>query len=991
MTNHSDDINEPLDESDLDGTLAAEIADALGEALLAQRLILEEMKKGGGHSPIGAFATSDLSRLLHIEADQPVQSNSPDRFAADAESGTEQPRRLSVAKAEADPAASTGTASSVVGKTDPPSGSAADGDPDSDPDSGPEPHQDIDVDEAADEAVAPAGAVPSADTDGAESGAGAASDGGDASAGGDDPDDDDEPKERKRRLRLPVVPLRNTILFPQQVIPLAVGRDRSVRAVEEAMEGGRRILVVAQIDGRKDSPGPADIYRWGSVANILKVFEMPDGTRNIIVQGMARARILELDDSGSHSVSLAETYYDEAEDSIETEALATNLRQLLEQIGEIAPYLTPDHLAMVASVTEPGHLADALISVLGVSVKEKQEILEIATVGERLQRTVVVATKELQKLEIGHRIQSEVQGEINKTQRDYFLREQLKAIQRELGDGEDASEEVRELRERVQKSRMPADVKAAANKELDRLGRIHPSSPEYTVSRTYLDVLLDLPWKKYSRDRLDIAVAREILDSDHYGLERVKKRILEFLAVRKLKKDMRGPILCFVGPPGVGKTSLGRSIARALKRKFYRFSLGGMRDEAEIRGHRRTYIGAMPGRVIQGLKRIGTANPVFMLDEIDKLGSDFRGDPSSALLEVLDPEQNHAFSDHYLDQPFDLSKVLFIATANMLDTVPPALRDRMEIIEVPGYTRHDKTRIAQDFLIPKQIEAHGLKPSQIEISEDALKAIIESHTREAGVRNLERQIGAVCRGVARRIAEGTSSHEEIGEENLVDYLGQPRFFLEEAERFTRPGIATGLAWTPVGGDLLFIEATRMPGKGNMILSGRLGEVMKESAGAALSYIRSRAEELGVDPTLAEKWDVHVHVPAGAVPKDGPSAGIAIYTALMSLFTNRCVCHDTAMTGEITLRGAVLPVGGVKEKLLAAHRGGIRRVILPEKNRRDLDEVPEEVRDDMEFHFVGDLDTLLPLVLRAPQDTAAGGGAAPAAASVPATASASAAV
>ena len=458
-------------------------------------------------------------------------------------------------------------------------------------------------------------------------------------------------------------------------------------------------------------------------------------------------------------------------------------------------------------------------------------------------------------------------------------------------------------------------------------------------------------------------MAREILDSDHYGLDRVKKRILEFLAVRKLKKDMRGPILCFVGPPGVGKTSLGRSIARALKRKFYRFSLGGMRDEAEIRGHRRTYIGAMPGRVLQGLKRTGTANPVFMLDEIDKLGSDFRGDPSSALLEVLDPEQNHAFSDHYLDQPFDLSKVLFIATANMLDTVPPALRDRMEIIEVPGYTRHDKMRIAQDFLIPKQIEAHGLKPEQIELTDAALQGIIENHTREAGVRNLERQIGAICRGVARRIAEGLSTHERVDADNLVDYLGQPRFFLEEAERFTRPGIATGLAWTPVGGDLLFIEATRMPGKGNMILSGRLGEVMKESAGAALSYIRSRAEELGVDPALHEKWDVHIHVPAGAVPKDGPSAGIAIYTALMSLFTGRCVCHDTAMTGEITLRGVVLPVGGVKEKLLAAHRGGIRRVILPEKNRRDLDEVPQEVRDDMEFHFVSDLDALLPLVLR----------------------------
>ena len=862
MTDHSNDPEDPQDE--FEGIIAEEVADALGDAIVAQRLILEEINKGGKKPAVGAFSATDLSQLLDQEDDAEDSADSED--------------------------------------------------PD-DP------------------------------------------------ADADDLDAERPPK--KRRIELPVVPLRNSILFPQQVIPLAVGRDRSVAAVEQAMNARRRILVVAQIDGRKENPGPGDIYRWGTVAHILKVFEMPDGTRNIIVQGMARARILELKQADPYTLSTVETHYDEPDESIETEAIAANLRNLLEQIGELAPYLTPDHQAMVSSVTEPGHLADAVISVLSVSVKEKQRILETPEVLARLQEAMAISAKELQKLEIGTRIQNEVQGEISKSQRDYFLREQMKAIQRELGDGEDASEEVRELREQIRKSRMPSEVRKTADKELDRLGRIHPGSPEYTVSRTYLDVLLDLPWKKYSRDRLDIGVAGEILEGDHHGLDEVKKRILEFLAVRKLKKDMRGPILCFVGPPGVGKTSLGRSIASALKRKFFRMSLGGMRDEAEIRGHRRTYIGAMPGRILQGLKRAGTANPVFMLDEIDKLGADFRGDPSSALLEVLDPEQNHAFSDHYVDQPFDLSKVLFIATANMLDSVPPALRDRMEVIEVPGYTLHDKLRIAQIFLIPKQIEAHGLKAKQIQLTDDALSMIIESYTREAGVRNLERSIGSVCRGVAHRIAQGTSKHETIGVDELATYLGAPKYFAEQAERFTRPGIATGLAWTPVGGDLLFIESTRMEGKGKMILSGRLGEVMKESAGAALSAIRSRAADLGVDSNLHEKWDVHVHVPAGAVPKDGPSAGVAIYTSLMSLFTGRCVRHDTAMTGEITLRGAVLPIGGVKEKLLAAHRAGIKRVLLPEKNRRDLDEVPKEVLEDLELCFVSELDEALPLVLQDP--------------------------
>ncbi len=904
---------EAFDTAEMEGELAEALADALGEAILAQRLILREIEDGSGRPPRGAFSSTDLSKLLTPPASE--DSGAEDGAAAE---GSQSP-----------PSDSTGGGG---GDDD---GGADDGSAD---DGGEEDEGDAEQDAGAGEKESP-------------------------EEEDEDADGEDAPRPTSRRLKLPVVPLRNSILFPQQVIPLAVGRQRSVRAVETAMDARRRVLVVSQVDSRTDRPGPSDIYRWGTVAHILKVFEMPDGTRNIIVQGTARARLLELTQLDPHTVGVIETHYDEVEETIETEAIVANLRSTFEQIADLAPYLTPDHQAMISSVSEAGHMADAVVSVLNVSVKEKQEILETPDVNARLQRAMVIAAKELQKLEIGSRIQTEVQGEISKSQRDYFLREQMKAIQRELGDGEDASDESKELRARIAKSKMPADVKAAANKELDRLSRIHPGSPEYTVSRTYLDVMLDLPWRKHSRDRLDIAVARDILDGDHHGLEKVKKRILEFLAVRKLKKDMRGPILCFVGPPGVGKTSLGRSIASALKRKFFRMSLGGLRDEAEIRGHRRTYIGAMPGRIIQGLKRSGTANPVFMLDEIDKLGSDFRGDPSSALLEVLDPEQNHTFSDHYLDQPFDLSKVLFIATANILDTVPPALRDRMEIIEVPGYTLLDKLKIAQRFLVPKQIEENGLNGNQIEFSEEALVAIIESHTREAGVRNLERRIGAVCRGVARAIAEETTRREKIEEPDLATYLGQPRFFPEQAERFDRPGIATGLAWTPTGGDLLFLESTRMAGSGKTMLSGRLGDVMKESANAALSYIRSRAKDLAIDEDLHEKWDVHVHVPAGSIPKDGPSAGVAIYSSLMSLVTQRSIRHDTAMTGEITLRGVVLPVGGIKEKLLAAHRAGIKRVLLPERNRRDLEEIPKEVRDELELLFISHLDEVLPLVIQ----------------------------
>jgi ATP-dependent Lon protease len=617
-------------------------------------------------------------------------------------------------------------------------------------------------------------------------------------------------------------------------------------------------------------------------------------------------------------------------------------------------------------------MTDMIASMIPVGVPEKQEVLESREIRERMEKLTLALTKLLQKLELGSKIQSEVQDGINKGQREYYLREQMKAIRKELGE-EDGNVEMGELRKRIDAAGLPEEALKVAEKEYKRLSQMNQASAEYTVSRTYLDWILDLPWSVATEDSLDIAHAREVLERDHYGLEKVKNRILEYLAVRKLKNDMRGPILVFVGPPGVGKTSLGRSIANALGRKFVRMSLGGVHDEAEIRGHRRTYIGALPGRIIQGLKKAGSNNPVLMLDELDKLGSDFRGDPSSALLEVLDPEQNNSFSDHYLEIPFDLSKVMFIATANMIETVPPALRDRMEIIEIPSYVEDEKLHIAKNFLLPKQIAGHGLTSDLIEISDDAVRGIIAGYTRESGVRTLERTIARVVRGVAREVAEGVSVKTSVTRDSLTKYLGQQKFFPDVAERINRPGIAVGLAWTPVGGEILFVEATKMKGKGNLILTGQLGEVMKESVQAALSFIAANAEGLGVSPDFRNELDIHVHVPAGAIPKDGPSAGVTMLTALTSLLTGRLVRNDLAMTGEITLRGAVLPIGGVKEKVLAAHRAGIKTILLPERNRMDLEEIPKaalEGKDPIQFHFVREMEEVLSLALLSAGDSAA---------------------
>ncbi|MFQ5584719.1 MAG: endopeptidase La, partial [Calditrichia bacterium] len=610
-----------------------------------------------------------------------------------------------------------------------------------------------------------------------------------------------------------------------------------------------------------------------------------------------------------------------------------------------------------ANLHEPAIIADLVIAFPNIPIEEKQDVLETFDVERRLEKVTYIFNRYLQTLELGKKIQSEVQDEINKSQREMYLRQQLKAIQKEIGEYEDVSD-VGDLRKRLEEANLPEDVHKVAEKELDRLSRMHPASAEYTVSRTYLDWLLDLPWNKASEDNLDIDSAQKKLDSDHYGLEKPKKRILEYLAVRKLKNDMHGPILCFVGPPGVGKTSLGRSIADTLGRKFVRISLGGVRDEAEIRGHRRTYIGALPGRIIQGIKKAGTQNPVFMLDEIDKIGTDFRGDPSAALLEVLDPEQNHSFSDHYLEVPFDLSKVLFIATANMQETIIPALKDRMEVIEIPSYIEEEKVQIAKQFLIPKQIKEHGLSEELVSIDDEALHFIISSYTREAGVRNLERQIAAICRGVAKEVASGKKEPTKITKKEVQEILGPVKYYSEVAERIDEPGIATGLAWTPVGGDILFIEASKMPGKGNSILTGQLGDVMKESAQAALTYLRAHSEEYNLEKKFHEKYDIHIHVPAGAIPKDGPSAGVAMFVALLSLFTGRLVKNDVAMTGEITLRGKIMPVGGIKEKVLAAHRAGIKKVILPERNKPDTVEIPQQVKNEIELIFVKRMDEVV---------------------------------
>ncbi len=766
----------------------------------------------------------------------------------------------------------------------------------------------------------------------------------------------------------PVMPLRNTVLFPQQVIPIYIGREKSLKLIDDLTPQNNHIVVVAQEDGSIEDPSPDDLYSFGTLAVVLKVFDMPDNSKSAIVQGVDRVKILTFREADPYyRAVIQKVEEEEAEDDLEVDALTNNLRQTFTELIRVAPNLTEEHTGMLSNIQKPARLADRTVSLLTVANAEKQDVLEELNVKKRVEKAISIITKEIQRIKLGEEIQSEVHDEITKSQREYYLREQMKAIKRELGEDE-SQVELKELEERIEKAQMSEEAEKVARKELDRLSRIPTQSPEYTVSRTYIEWLTDLPWNVTSEDQVDVKEAKRILDEDHYGLEKVKERILEYLAVRALKqkKDpdgvVRGPILCFAGPPGVGKTSLGKSIARAMGREFIRISLGGVRDEAEIRGHRRTYIGALPGRIIQYLKKAGTNNPVFMLDEIDKLGMDFRGDPSSALLEVLDPEQNYNFSDHYLEVNFDLSKVMFIATANYQDPIPPALKDRMEILEFSGYIEDEKIQIANRHLIPKQIEENGLSEEAVSLDTTAVKELINSYTREAGVRNLEREIANVLRKVARDKVEKKVKKIRVTKKKVTDYLGAPRYYSEIAERTTKPGVVTGLAWTAAGGDILFVEASKMKGKGLLTLTGQLGDVMKESATAALSYVRSHTDILGIPEDFHEKTDIHVHVPAGAIPKDGPSAGVSMFTAIVSLLTNIPVRGYVAMTGEITLRGNVLPIGGVKEKVTAAHRSGIKTIILPDHNRKDLEDIPEHIKKDLKFHFAKEMMDVIDVAL-----------------------------
>ena len=757
---------------------------------------------------------------------------------------------------------------------------------------------------------------------------------------------------------LVVLPLRNTVVFPGAVIPLTVGRERSLAGLGRSLEQDNIIAIVAQRTPSTEAPGEDDLHRVGTVCQVLKALALPDGTQNVVAQGLARFRIDRIIQTDPYITAEITVLKEKRRASKKIEALALNVKELAQHAVRLSMGVPDEVGIIIQNIDRPAVLADYVAAHLDLSVDQKQTVLASVDPVERLQTISQILARNLEVLELSHRIQSEVRGQIDKTQREYFLREQMKAIQRELGAEDRDTAEIQMLRDKVAKAKMPKPVEEEAIRELDRLQRIPTASPEHPVTRNYVEWLADLPWSKATKDTIDVDTAQQILDEDHYDLDKVKRRIIEFLAVRKLKKDTRGPILFFCGPPGVGKTSLGRSIARAMGRKFIRLSLGGIRDEAEIRGHRRTYVGALPGRIVQELRKAGTNNPVFMLDEVDKIGADFRGDPSSALLEVLDPEQNFSFTDHYLDVPFDLSGVMFIATGNVIDTVPPALKDRMEMIEIPGYTGEEKLAIASRYLVPKQTEENGLSDKLIAWTDEALNMIITQYTREAGLRNLEREIAAVSRGVAREVAAGRKEKHLVDERSVRTLLGPHKFEREVAQRVTTPGIAIGLAWTPTGGDILFIEATRMEGRGKLLLTGQIGEVMKESAQAALSYVRSRASQLGIDPKSFEKTDLHIHVPAGAVPKDGPSAGITMLAALVSLFTGRLMPSELAMTGEITLRGKVLPVGGVKEKLLAGLRAGISEIILPQQNEKDLEDVPEEARKRLRFTFVSNLDELL---------------------------------
>ena len=767
---------------------------------------------------------------------------------------------------------------------------------------------------------------------------------------------------------LPVLPLRDTVLFPNSFMPLAVARESSVRLIEEAIADDRLVGVFTQLEPGTEEPTQEELYPIGTATHIHKMFKLPDGTLRLIVQGQVRLHLDEVLESKNYiraRVSQADEIVQEC-DRLEIDALQRNIKNNFQQVVSLSPLLSDDLQALAGNIVEPGKLADFIASSLTtIQTSAKQEVLGKLDVRERMETLNRTLIKELEVLELGSKIQSEVQSEVGKSQREYLLREQMKAIQKELGETDDQTKEIEELKEKIESAGMPDSVQKEALRELDRLSRMPVAAAEYTVSRTYLDWLVMLPWDVRTEEVIELPHTKDVLDADHSGLEKAKDRILEYLAVRKLNPDMKGPILCFVGPPGVGKTSLAKSIARSLDRKVVRVSLGGMRDEAEIRGHRRTYIGALPGQVIQGLRRAESKNPVFILDEIDKLGADFRGDPSSALLEVLDPEQNNTFRDHYLDVPFDLSEVLFITTANVLDPVAPPLRDRMEVLELPGYTEEEKLEIAQEHLVARQVTNHGLTAEQITFQDDALRAVIRGYTREAGVRNLERELGALCRKVARRHAEGTVDPVEVGPDTVLGMLGAPRFQDEEvAERTKNPGVALGLAWTPAGGEVLFVEATSMPGKGSLTLTGHLGDVMKESARAALSWFRGQTDTYGVDSDFYQNAEVHLHVPSGAIPKDGPSAGVTMVTALASELTGRSVRGDVAMTGEITLSGHVLPVGGIKEKVLAARRQGVFQVILPMQNEKHVNEdLSEDLRRDLTIHFVSTINEVLELALQ----------------------------
>jgi ATP-dependent Lon protease len=803
--------------------------------------------------------------------------------------------------------------------------------------------------------------------------------------------DDSDDNSPSIPAQLPILPLRGVVVYPQTAVPLTVGQPRSIKLVDDVVGGDRLIGLVTARDPELETPGPDDIYTVGTIASIHRLFRAPDGTIRLLVQGLSRIEVESFDEHEPYLRAKVRAIPEEVEESLEVEALTRNVVEQFTRLADLVPSIPGELITSALNVDDPLQLAYTIATYIRIDLAEAQALLELDSTEEKLRRLMTILSKELEVLELGRKIQTEAQSEMEKMQREYYLREQLKAIQRELGEGDEQAVEVDEFRRKILEANMPAEALKEANRELDRLSKLPTAAAEYGVIRTYLDWLTELPWSKSSEDRLDIGHARGVLEEDHYGLEDIKARILEYLAVRKLRaeraelfeqekssdrirRERAGAILCFVGPPGVGKTSLGASIARAMGREFIRMSLGGVRDEAEIRGFRRTYIGAMPGRIIQTLRRVGTNNPVIMLDEIDKLGRDFRGDPASALLEVLDPEQNNEFRDHYLDVAFDLSKVLFITTANELEPIPGPLRDRMEIIQLSGYTEQEKVEIAKQYLVPRQIRENGLRPEEIEVTEDALLTLVRDYTREAGVRNLEREIGRAARKVVTKVAEGKDEKVVIDSKMIRELIGKPRYGYREEleERTDRPGVATGLAWTPFGGDVLFIEATRMPGGKGFQYTGQLGEVMQESARLALSYIRSKAPELGIDEKFYEGNDIHLHVPAGATPKDGPSAGITMATALASLLTGRAVRSNVAMTGEITLRGQVLPVGGIKDKVLAAHRLGVDTVILPKKNEVDIEDVPEEVRNHLHFIFVDQVDDVLKAALVMPESVAPDG-------------------